>query len=541
MTRGIGPSASGSRRLIGLVGKGVGAAAALAGTAVAATIAVRAARPGPGAARDKDAPAVDLPDSRPGIDDRLAQMIRVPTVSAEGDARAAAFDEFIERLLPQLYPRIHEHLELERVGDRGLLYRWPAAPAAAAPRDTESSQSPSAGGAAPFLRDDSAAESADSEGGDRPAILMAHFDVVPAHEEDGWSHPPFEGIVDRDAGLVRGRGALDDKGALVTLLDAVENLLADGFAPARDLYLSLGGDEEINGASARRIAALVHERGIDPWIVVDEGGAVVDPPFPGVEGRAAMVGIAEKGVLTIRLHARGRGGHASAPGRDNAIATIARALTRLRRSPFQASLTPPVRGMLEALGSSAPAWVRAVSANLWLFAPLLARGFAAATPELAAFTRTTLAVTRIEGGTADNVLPSAATATLNLRLAPGDTAESAVARIRQVVADPEIDYEVPDAHDPSPISPIDDARFALVRDAVAAAYPEATTTPYLMMQATDSREFHRFADHVYRFAPLYMSTEERRSIHGPDERVRIESLERGERFYQALIRSIPAT
>ena len=447
-------------------------------------------------------------DPRPGIEQRLSRMIQVPTVSAEGAARNKDFEHFINDLLPELYPLLCSKLDLERVTDRGLLFHWKG------------------------------------KGASDPAVLMAHFDVVPAHQQDGWSFPPFEGTVVKDTGdtehgMVLGRGALDDKGALSTLLEAVENLLADGFTPARDIYLSLGGNEETDGAAAEAISDLLHERGITPWIVVDEGGAVIDPPFPGVSKSAAVVGTAEKGELTVMMHTTGRGGHASKPGRQNAITEMARALHRLRRNPFHISLSAPTAGMLESFAQSTPFAVRMVLANLWFFGPILAHALVFAGPELASVPRTTLAATKITGGTAGNVLPSSATATLNLRLAPGETVDSTLTRLKRIVADPKVTFEPVDEHDPSPVSPTDTEQFTLITQAVAASYPDAMTTPYLMMQATDSRSFHRYAQCVYRFAPIYMSGDERATVHGIDERVRISSLQRGERFYQALIRSLP--
>lgn len=195
---------------------------------------------------------------RPDIAARLSQMIQLPTVSAELDVRGNAPFEAFVKLLEELYPLVHERLERERITDFGLLFRWQGAAHATA-----------------------------------PAVLMAHYDVVPVDESDPWSYPPFEGRIAE--GFVYGRGALDDKGPMVVLLDAVENLLEAGFTPARDVYLSFGGNEETFGEAGERIADTLHERGITPWIVLDEGGAVTDAPLPFVHGAAAMVGVGEKG------------------------------------------------------------------------------------------------------------------------------------------------------------------------------------------------------------------------------------------------------
>lgn len=435
----------------------------------------------------------------PPIAARLSRMIQLPTVSAELDARGSApFEDFVS-LLAELYPRVHAALTLERHTDFGLLFRWAGRRAAA----------------------------------DGPLVLMAHYDVVPVDESDPWTHPPFAGVVEN--GSVYGRGALDDKGPLIVILEAVENLLAEGFTPARDVYLSFGGNEETFGSAAVAIAGVLQQRGIVPWMVVDEGGAVVDAPLPFVPGRAAMIGVGEKGVMTVRLTARGDGGHASAPPSRTAVRRIARAVERLGPGTFRPRTPRAVSRMLTQLAGSASGPARLLLRTLGAVPPLSARVFAALGGEPAALVRTTVAPTMQSGGTAANVLPSQATATVNLRIALGETVQSAAARLRRRIADPKVAIEVLEGSDPSPESPTDNAQFALLADALAVSHPGVPAVPYVMMAATDSRHFHRFSPAVYRFAPLDMSNAQRASIHGVDESVEIAALERGERFHRTLL------
>ena len=435
----------------------------------------------------------------PPIAERLSRMIQLPTVSAELETRGPApFEDFVA-LLAELYPRVHSGLRLERHTDFGLLYRWVGR----------------------------------REAADGPLVLMAHYDVVPVDESDAWTHPPFAGVIEN--GSVYGRGALDDKGPLVVILEAVENLLAEGFVPARDVYLSFGGNEETYGSAAIAIAAALQEHGIVPWLVVDEGGAVVDAPLPFVPGRAAMIGVGEKGVMTVRLTARGDGGHASAPPARTAVRRIARAVERLGPGTFRPRTPRAVSRMLTQLAGSASGPARLLLRVLGALPPLSARVFAALGGEAAALVRTTVAPTMQAGGTAANVLPSQATATVNLRIALGETVQSAAARVRRRIADPQVSVDVLEGSDPSPESPTDNAAFALLADALAVSHPGVPAVPYVMMAATDSRHFHRFAPAVYRFAPLDMSNAQRAAIHGVDESVEIAALERGERFHRALI------
>ena len=297
-------------------------------------------------------------------------------MSAERAERGGApFEEFI-KLLAELYPRLHAELELERFGEFGLVYSW---------------------------------ASSGSADGD-PVVLMAHYDVVPvAGQEAEWSVPPFEGrIAD---GRVWGRGALDDKGALCALMEAVEHLVAEGWTPPRPVLLCLGPDEEVMGAKAKLIATTLHDRGVRPWLVLDEGGAITEVPFPGVAGHFAMVGLAEKGVLSVELSASGQGGHASAPSGITAVGRIARAVAKLNHNPFDVRMPRTVVELFSKLAVHAePKYAR-----LWKLAAgnpaLTARALlAAGGADGAALVRTSLAPTMLSGGSSPNVLPSAASA-----------------------------------------------------------------------------------------------------------------------------------
>ena len=422
-------------------------------------------------------------------------MVRVPTFASNGDE---PFEQFVA-LLAADYPLVHEQLAIERVSDRGLLYHWKGA------------------------------------SGLRPIVLMAHYDVVPV-EADGWDADPFSGRI--HDGIVWGRGTLDDKGPLLVILEAVENLLTDGFVPGSDVYLAFGGNEETYGGGAAAIAQLLQQRGIIPWLVIDEGGAVVDAPLAFVPVASAMVGVGEKGIVTARLTVAGTGGHASAPPARSAAGRLARALRRLDNNPFRARMPRPFRQMLRAFEPHVGARHRAALRMLRVLHRPAALFLASRGGEPAALMHTTIAVTMLEGGTAANVLPSSLSAVLNIRVAQGETTETVLATLHRAIKDPSVRIDVLEASAPSPLSATDNEQFGIIRAAVDATYPGTVTAPYVMMAATDSRHFHRFAPAVYRFAPLAMTGAQRASIHGPNEHVTIDSLERGERFFQVLLRSL---
>lgn len=430
-------------------------------------------------------------------------MIQLPTVSAELDQRGNEPFEAFVTLLEELYPLVHTQLTRERIGEFGLLFHW------------------SVSGAS-----------------NDPLVLMAHYDVVPVDENDAWSYPPFDGTI--ADGWVFGRGALDDKGPLVVILDAIENLLASGFHPARDVYLSFGGNEETFGDAARDISELLHKRGVRPWMVLDEGGAVTSSPLPFVRGDAAMVGVGEKGIASVTITARSDGGHASVPPPLTAVGRVAKAVTALSPGTFRAKAPKAVPRMLGLFAQRSTGVGKVLYSLLSRWPWLNARVFALLGGEAAAMVRTTIAPTRFDAGTANNVLASQARATLNLRLALGETVDSAVSTLRRTIRDPDVTIEVLEGNDASPESPSNAPQFALIADSVGVSHPEALTVPYVTMAATDSRYFHRYCAHTYRFAPIKMDAELRATIHGIDERVSIEELRRGELFHRTLIERLPA-
>ncbi|GAA1127476.1 M20 family peptidase [Nocardioides aquiterrae] len=432
---------------------------------------------------------------------KLQALVRIPTVSHRdrGLVDTAAFDAFVAELARQ-FPLLHERLELTRVDSHGLLFRWPGRRA------------------------------------DRPVVLMAHLDVVPVEEDAPWRHPPFGAEIHDDA--VWGRGTLDDKGALVAICEAVETLLEQDVTPAQDVWLSFGCTEEVSGESAPLAVAELERRGVRPWFVVDEGGAIAAEAFPGVAAPLGVVGVTEKGVTSLELRVDGRGGHASTPARNGPTARLARAITRLDRHPMAASVPDPTVELLRRMAPHASTALRPLMANAGRLRPLLTRVLVAAGPEPAAMTRTTFAVTTLSGSPALNVIASTARAGVNIRIMVGDTVATVLDHVRKVVDDDEVQVTVVESSEPSPISPRDDA-FELIESTIAEVFPDAVPTPYVMMAATDSRFFTRICSRVYRFAPFRMTKAQRESIHSYDEHLGIEAFLDGVRWYRRLIERIP--
>lgn len=433
---------------------------------------------------------------------KLAALVAIPTVSRRDpdDLDVAAFDGFLDELTVQ-FPLLHQHLELTRIGSHGLLFHWRGRAA------------------------------------DRPVVLMAHLDVVPV--EGDWTHPPFAAVI--ADGHLWGRGTLDDKGALVGICEAVERLLARDITPAQDIWLSFGCDEEVAGGDARIAAATLTERGVTPWLVLDEGGAVAEQAFPGVREPVAVVGVAEKGMLSLELRVTGDGGHASTPATWGPVTRLARALTRLEKSPFPSSLPEPTVHMLELLGAHASGPIKPLLSNASRMPRALAKALTLVGPEPAALARTTMAATTLSGSPALNVIAGRAVAGVNLRIATGSSVAATIEHVRKAIRDPRVEIAVLEAHEPTSLSPWQGPEadaFRLITRTVERQFPDAIAAPYVMMAATDSRYFHEISPSVYRHAPFRMTKQQRESIHAVDEKIGLDDLEHGIVWYQALIEGV---
>ncbi|MCM3502414.1 M20/M25/M40 family metallo-hydrolase [Microbacterium sp. P26] len=436
--------------------------------------------------------------------ERFRELLSIPTVSRVDPAEVDddAFERF-HAALARLYPLVHERLEREVVAGRSLLYRWRG--------DTP----------------------------EAPLVLLAHQDVVPV-DGQSWRHPPFaaEVVGEGPDAEIHARGAIDDKGALVAILEAVEQALADGVTPRTDVWLAFGHDEETHGTGARAMAAVLAERGVVPALVLDEGGAVVEGAVPGVAAPTAMIGVAERGVATFDLVTREAGGHASTPPRLPATARLARAIDRLRRRPFPRRLTAPVRAMLGTAAAHTGEPLATLFRRTAVSAPLVTAALAHLGPETNALVRTTAVVTRLEGSAGENVLATTARASVNVRLLTGETLADVSVHLRRAVADPLVDIELRQGNDPSPVSPWrGEVWRRLSRTVSVTLGDDVVPLPYLQLGASDSRFYTGLTDAVYRFAPFHLRRAERDALHAPDERIRVEVWLRGIRFYRALLES----
>jgi carboxypeptidase PM20D1 len=473
---------------------------------LAAAVAVNTWRQGSRQLQVPPAPPLALDDR--AVAEKLAGAVRFRTVSSLTDPEANA-GEFrqLQAYLQQRFPKLHATLKRELVGGLSLLYTW---------------------------------QGSDPQA--KPVALLAHQDVVPIEPgtEGKWHADPFAGEI-RD-GQVWGRGTWDDKGNLIAQMEAVEKLLEAGFQPRQTVYLIAGADEEVSGLrGARQIAKLLASRGVKLDFVLDEGLFIADGMLPGLAQPAALIGIAEKGYVSVVLKAKGTPGHASAPPPpgQTAISKMSAALRRLDEEQLPAALKGVAREMFETLAPEMRGFQRVALSNLWLFGPIVRPQLEKA-GSTNAMLRTTTALTIVQAGNKDNVIPGQAEAVVNFRIMPGETRQTVMRHVRDKVG-PEFELgELPGAVDPTGVSPTSAPSYQALNRTLRSLFPDVIVTPALYVAGSDSHHFTGLTDNIYRFSPVRVQPADLPRLHGTDERISVANLGELVRFYHQLLRNLNA-
>lgn len=473
---------------------------------LAAAVAINTLRQGSRQVQVAAAPPLAIDTA--GVADKLAGAIRFQTVPSQDDPAFNA-GEFrkLHAFLEQRFPLVHAKLKREFVGDLSLLFTWPG-----------------------------------TDAGAKPVMLMAHHDVAPIAPgtEGKWEVPPFSGQL-KD-GYVWGRGAWDDKGNLIAQLEAAEMLLASGFQPRQTVYIFSGADEEVSGQrGAKQAVKLLQDRKVRLDFVIDEGLVLTEGVVPGVAAPAALVGIAEKGYTSIQLKVSAAPGHSSMPppAGTTAVGQMAVALKKLEDEQLPAELKGVARELFTTLAPEMKGMQRVALSNLWLFGPLveaqLARG-----ASTNAMMRTTTALTIVNAGNKENVIPGVAEATVNFRILPGDTRASVMEHVRSKVG-PNFELkEWPGSVDPTPVTSTDSNAYRQLERTLRSLFPDTIVAPGLYIAGSDSQHFVPIADNIFRFSPVRAKPEDLPRLHGTNERISVANLGELVRFYHQLLRNLNA-
>ncbi|MBR2787583.1 MAG: M20/M25/M40 family metallo-hydrolase [Erysipelotrichaceae bacterium] len=428
---------------------------------------------------------------------KLQQMIRIPTVSIAGKPDPELFRK-LHRVMEEIFPHVFstcEKIDLEG----SMLVRWKG-------RHSEK----------------------------QPIVLTSHLDVVAAEGE--WTYPPFEGVIINDR--IYGRGSFDVKSGVMAFYQAVEELIAEGYVPDCDVYLASSCTEEVGGDGAPKIASWFENHGIRPFLLCDEGGAIVEDPIASVSGNFAAVGIFEKGYGDIRIIARGKGGHSSTPGKNTPIARLAKFEAEIeRRSPFKVEFTPAVDQLLLTMAEySSNFWLRMVFHNLWLFKPILRKIMPAISSQAAAMLQTTMCFTMQGGSNGYNVIPQEAYVTANLRFIPFQGKNESIAIVRKIAEKYDLKVEEINCSEPTGALDLGGPQYAMTKDTINKVFPGVEVIPYIVTGGTDSRFYEGRIDASIRFEPISVSSEQLGKMHGIDENIDTNTLPLAVDYYKQMIR-----
>ena len=427
---------------------------------------------------------------------KLSKMIRYDTTSHANVHEEEKFLGF-HKVLEELFPLVHEKLE-RTVIDGNLLYYWKG------------------------------------KSSEKPILLMSHQDVVPAEGE--WLHEPFSG--DIADGKVWGRGASDTKCSVMAFFEAVEELLREGYTPECDVYLASSCTEEWAGDGAPKIVEELKRRGVELFIVCDEGGGIISEPIGGIKGNFAMVGVFEKGKADVKFTARSTGGHASAPAKNTPIARLAAFVNEVEtHTPFKRKFLPEVSAMFARLAPYAPFGLKLVMGNLWLFAPIMKPVLGRISAQAGAMLQTTIAFTMQSGSDAYNVLPQEATLGANMRFIPHQGEKESLEIIKALAAKHGLETEIVHSNDYTEPVDINGEAFKLVEKVIGETFPGLPVSPYVMTGATDAQFYQPICPSCIRFAPVIYGPEQMKGMHGLNENIEYNCLPGAVSFYQNLIKA----
>lgn len=430
---------------------------------------------------------------------KLGELIKIATVSDLDKEKIdfSKFAEYIEKV-KELYPIVFEKCEFTQTKEYALKFKLKG------------------------------------ESSEKPTVLMAHYDVVPVTE--GWDHDPFLGeVVD---GYLYGRGTLDTKNTMVCCLSALEKALEKGYVPKNDLYLCFGSNEEVFGNSQVKIVEEFKKEGIKPALVFDEGGGVMSKAFPGVSKDVAFLGVVEKGMANIRLSIDGNGGHSSTPKKNGPSIRLSKALIKLEKHPMKAKYTKTLNEQLKKMGQNASFGLKLLLANMWLFKGLVKKLFCMISSDGNALFRTTFAFTILKGGNQTNIIPNHVEAWVNVRIAPYNNIDEVLEHIKKVIKDDSIKIEAFNVNKQYNECDFNSEGYNTIKECTIETYNNTVVAPFIMLGGTDGRHYNEISDCVIRFSPMKVTNEDRKGIHGLNEKIKVDALIKCLEFYERLLTKI---
>lgn len=447
---------------------------------------------------------------------RFSGGIKIPTISTGelGDFDYTSFDEF-KKYLMKTYALVYQRTDHYEVNGYGLVFKLK--------------------GSNPALK---------------PILFLSHMDVVPPGDApiqnkegdtfnpldkarpaiqevaEQWDYPPFSGAVAN--GRIYGRGALDMKGMLFSLMESMTGLIKKGYIPQRDIYFAFGFDEEVGGRKgAEKIAADFKQRGLEFDAVYDEGGVILEKgSISGIDADVALIGCAEKGFLSARIKVKGLGGHSSMPPLESAIGKAAVIMQRLEDNQMKPAITPLIQEFFDNVGGAMSFTTRMGIANEWLLKRIFLSQLTK-NNSTNALVRTTTALTMMKGSDGTNVLSPEVSFVVNFRLLPGNTVQEVKEHIAKATKGFDVEIEeIDNTRAASNVSPTNTKAYQMIAAGIQQVFPNVLTTPYLTVGGTDAYKYQIVSKNIYRFIPFKINSAEQQSIHSTNEYISIENYQK---------------
>lgn len=429
----------------------------------------------------------------------LSELIRIETLSYDINKDNSGPFRTMHKVMKDLFPNVYNTLEQTTFKGESILFKWTG------------------------------------KSNEKPIVLMAHQDVVPADKND-WDCDPFKGkITDTE---IYGRGTLDTKSTLYGFFKAIDELIGTGFTPEHDVYISSSTDEETSGSGAGYSVKALQDKGIVPYFVLDEGGAIVSNSLPSAKKPIALIGVIEKGYVDIKFTAKSNGGHSSTPPKNSPIARLSKFVTDVENNfPLKTKMIPEVSDIFKTAAPSMSFGYRYLFGNLWLFKPLVTFLLPKINSYGRALLSTTIAFTMSKGSDTENVIPSEAYIIANLRTHPIQGINSSFKVLEKIAKKYNVESKILGGRESSPISSTTNDAYKYLVKTIKQNYPDILVSPYVMLGGTDCRFFSEITESAFRFSPVRMNNDELKKIHGKNESIRKSSLVEAVFFYKTLIKN----
>ena len=365
-----------------------------------------------------------------------------------------------------------------------------------------------------------------------PVLFLSHFDTADIKGE--WEHGPLDGDV--EDGKIYGRGSLDAKGNLFCILEAFEELIQEEYMPSQDFYLALVCDKESEDQSINNIYTYFKNSGIYFSYVMDEGGCIIDSPINGLNKNYAVVGLGEKGSAVLKFISSIKGRNSITPVSDSALIRLGLFAEEFDYGDvFKKSIHKSLHPLFYKLSQDMNGFKKFIFSKSKIFSPII-KLMLKKDPLVLSLIQSSLSFVSIHGSDSTNTIPSEAYAIANLRIGLNDSLDNCLKRINDIARHYDIKVEVLKEEDATRVTSTNSYQFMALEEVIKDEFDNIDVIPFVSISTCDARIMDRLCGNCYRFIPFKVTNDQILRIHGLDENIDINNLERAVSFYKKLIK-----